>query len=69
MLEAGPELWSWLNEEGGHVYVGGDAKRMASDVDKALREIAARHGGMDEAGAKACLKSLADAGHYQRDVY
>jgi sulfite reductase alpha subunit-like flavoprotein len=68
ILEAGPDLWSWLNE-GAHVYVCGDAKRMASDVDKALREIAARHGGMDEAGAKAWLKQLADVGRYQRDVY
>jgi sulfite reductase alpha subunit-like flavoprotein len=68
ILEAGPDLWSWLND-GAHVYVCGDAKRMASDVDKALREIAVRHGGLDEAGAKAWLRSLADAGRYQRDVY
>lgn len=69
ILEAGPDLWSWLNEEGAHVYVCGDAKRMASDVDKALREIAVRHGGKDEGGAKAWLKQLADSGRYQRDVY
>ncbi len=34
MLEQGEAFWQWL-DEGGHVYVCGDAKRMAVDVDKA----------------------------------
>ena len=33
------ELWAWL-QRGAHFYVCGDAKRMASDVEKALVEIA-----------------------------
>lgn len=68
MREAGAELWSWL-ERGAHVYVCGDAKRMAADVDKALVEIAATHGGLDPAAAKARVAALAAAGRYQRDVY
>ncbi|TPQ49707.1 sulfite reductase subunit alpha, partial [Prosthecomicrobium hirschii] len=66
--EAGAELWSWL-DRGAHVYVCGDAKRMAADVDKALVEIAATHGGLDPAAAKARVAALAAAGRYQRDVY
>ena len=44
MREVGAELWRWL-EEGAHFYVCGDAKRMAKDVERALVDIAAQHGG------------------------
>lgn len=68
MAEHGKELWSWI-ESGAHVYVCGDAKRMARDVDAALRAIAVRHGGLADAEAEAFLKRLAAAGRYVRDVY
>ena len=68
MREAGAELFAWL-ERGAHVYVCGDAKRMAADVDKTLAEIVAAHGGLSTEEAKAYVKRLASAGRYQRDVY
>ena len=68
MREHGPELWHWLRE-GAHFYVCGDASRMAKDVDRALRDIAVAHGGMDEAEAGAYVKQLAAAKRYVRDVY
>ncbi|MEV8541543.1 bifunctional nitrate reductase/sulfite reductase flavoprotein subunit alpha [Streptomyces sp. NPDC051572] len=68
MREHGPELWHWLRE-GAHFYVCGDASRMAKDVDRALRDIAVAHGGMDEAEAAAYVKQLAAAKRYVRDVY
>ena len=68
MLEKAPELWQWL-EEGAHVYVCGDAKRMASDVDRALNRVIAGQGGISEPDAKAYVASLTKAGRYQRDVY
>jgi sulfite reductase (NADPH) flavoprotein alpha-component len=68
MLEAAQELWRWLSN-GAHLYVCGDAKRMAGDVDLALKEIAAREGGMDAQGAKRYFADLARNGRYQRDVY
>ena len=43
MREVGRDLWAWL-ADGAHVYVCGDAKRMARDVEGALVEIVAQHG-------------------------
>ena len=68
MLEAAQELWRWLSN-GAYLYVCGDAKRMAGDVDLALKQIAATQGGMDASGAKRYFAELAKAGRYQRDVY
>lgn len=68
MREHGPELWHWLRE-GAHFYVCGDASRMAKDVDRALRDIAVAHGGLDEDEAAAYVKQLAAAKRYVRDVY
>jgi sulfite reductase (NADPH) flavoprotein alpha-component len=68
MLQRGGEIWSWL-ERGAYFYVCGDAKRMALDVDAALRQIVAREGGMSEESAKAFLTDLAKTKRYQRDVY
>ena len=62
------ELWSWL-QRGAHFYVCGDAKRMASDVERALVEIAINHGAHDEKSAKAFIADLKKAGRYQADVY
>ncbi|MEU1480391.1 molybdopterin-dependent oxidoreductase [Streptomyces sp. NPDC005760] len=68
MREHGPLLWSWL-QDGAHFYVCGDASRMAKDVDRALRDIAVLHGGLDEAGAAAYVKQLATEKRYVRDIY
>nr|WP_234358547.1 bifunctional nitrate reductase/sulfite reductase flavoprotein subunit alpha [Streptomyces sp. NRRL B-24085] len=68
MREHGALLWSWL-QDGAHLYVCGDASRMAKDVDRALRDIAVLHGGLDEAGAAAYVKQLATDKRYVRDVY
>lgn len=68
MLQQGAELWQWIND-GGHFYVCGDAKRMAKDVDNALHQIIAKHGGMSADDAKAYVKQMNETGRYQRDVY
>jgi sulfite reductase (NADPH) flavoprotein alpha-component len=52
MWENSAELFGWL-EDGAHVYVCGDEKRMAKDVDAALHGIVARCGGLDADGAHA----------------
>lgn len=68
MRASGAEFWAWL-QEGAHVYVCGDASRMARDVDAALRATVAEHGKMDEATAKAFVRRLTADKRYQRDVY
>ncbi|HLL90636.1 MAG TPA: sulfite reductase subunit alpha, partial [Tepidisphaeraceae bacterium] len=68
MLQNAAELWAWLND-GAHFYVCGDAKRMAKDVDDALKRVVAEQGGMNDAAAAAFVADLAKAGRYQRDVY
>jgi sulfite reductase (NADPH) flavoprotein alpha-component len=68
MLENAAELWKWLNE-GAHFYVCGDAKRMATDVDNALKKIVAEQGKMSPESAKAYVMDLSKNKRYQRDVY
>jgi len=68
MREHGAQLWSWL-QDGAHVYVCGDAARMAKDVDLALRDIVARHGGVGAEDAAAYLQQLRADRRYLRDVY
>ncbi|MFG1789980.1 molybdopterin-dependent oxidoreductase [Nocardia sp. NPDC049149] len=68
MIEHGAELWSWLRD-GAHLYVCGDAARMAKDVDEALLHIARVHGKLDDAAAQAFRKQLVAEKRYVRDVY
>ena len=68
MREVGRELWSWL-ADGAHVYVCGDAKRMAKDVERALVDIVAAHGARSTDEAVAFVAELKKAGRYQTDVY
>ena len=68
MLEQAAELYRWL-DDGAHVYVCGDATRMAADVDTALREVLARAGGLSPEQAAARVQSLSKDKRYCRDVY
>ena len=68
MREHGARLWAWL-QDGASFFVCGDASRMAADVDTALREIVATHGGMSREAADAYVKDLTTARRYVRDVY
>lgn len=69
LLERSRELYAWL-EEGAHVYVCGDAERLAPDVHRTLAEIVMQHGGgRDLEAAHDYLRRLQDDHRYQRDVY
>nr|WP_129954577.1 NADPH-dependent assimilatory sulfite reductase flavoprotein subunit [Rahnella sp. RFA10(1/100)] len=68
LREQGAEVWQWL-QEGAHVYVCGDANRMAKDVEQALLEIIAQYGEMDLETADEYLSELRLDRRYQRDVY
>jgi sulfite reductase (NADPH) flavoprotein alpha-component len=68
MREVGRELWTWL-AEGANVYVCGDAKRMAKDVERALVDIVAQHGARSTDEAIAFVGELKRKDRFQQDVY
>lgn len=68
LREHGRDLYAWL-ENGAHLYVCGDASRMARDVEAALLEVIATHGGHDPDAARDHLNALQQQGRYARDVY
>ena len=68
MVEAGAEVWRWL-QDGAHLYVCGDASRMATDVDAALTGIIRTHGGLSASAAREYKRELVADKRYLRDVY
>jgi sulfite reductase (NADPH) flavoprotein alpha-component len=68
MKEQGAELWRWLSE-GAQIYVCGDARRMAKDVDASLHAVIAEHGKLDPESTNEFVSQLHDNGRYHRDVY
>jgi sulfite reductase (NADPH) flavoprotein alpha-component len=68
MLERGRDLYAWL-QDGAHVYVCGDAGKMAADVHEALIAIVSKHGGKDHEAAGEYVQALQADKRYQRDVY
>jgi sulfite reductase (NADPH) flavoprotein alpha-component len=68
MREVGRELWTWL-ADGAHVYICGDAKRMAKDVERALVDIVAQFGARTTDEAVSFVGELKKSGRFQQDVY
>lgn len=68
MREVGRELWTWL-AEGAHLYICGDAKRMAKDVERALVDIVAQFGARSTDEAVSFVAELKKTGRFQADVY
>ena len=58
-----------LLEQGAHLYVCGDAKRMAKDVDQALHDAVETHGNLSKEAATDYVSAMKKAKRYQRDVY
>jgi sulfite reductase (NADPH) flavoprotein alpha-component len=68
LKEQASEVFSWL-ERGAHLYICGDANRMAKDVHQTLVEIIQEHGKLSAEQAEDYLKSLRSNKRYQKDVY
>jgi sulfite reductase (NADPH) flavoprotein alpha-component len=62
------DVFAWL-EEGAHLYVCGDAKRLAPDIHRTLAEIVAGEGGFGPEATQDYLQRLQRERRYQRDVY
>ena len=69
MMENAVEIWKWLDAEGAHFFVCGDARRMAKDVDAALRNIVQKEGGKTIEQAHEYVEKLKNEKRYKRDVY
>ncbi|WJS87331.1 sulfite reductase flavoprotein subunit alpha (plasmid) [Paracoccus sp. TOH] len=68
MQENAKELFSWL-DSGAYLYVCGDGKRMAYDVEEALLGIVGEQGGLGLEEAQAYVDRLRREKRYLRDVY
>jgi len=62
------DLYAWL-EEGAHLYVCGDASRLAPDVHRTLASLVAAQGALAPDAAEDYLRRLQSENRYQRDVY
>jgi sulfite reductase (NADPH) flavoprotein alpha-component len=69
MTENGAEIWKWIDQEGAHFFVCGDASRMAKDVDAALLKIVETEGGKTPDEAALYVEELKKTKRYKRDVY
>jgi sulfite reductase (NADPH) flavoprotein alpha-component len=69
MLEHAADIWKWIDSDGAQFFVCGDARRMAKDVDAALRKIVQEHGGKSAEDANAYVEKLKTDKRYKRDVY
>jgi len=68
MKERARDIFAWL-EDGAHVYVCGDATKLAPDVHQALIDIVASEARTGREAADDYVRSLQADHRYQRDVY
>jgi len=66
--ENAASFYEWL-EQGAVIYVCGDEKSMASDVDATIHQIIEQQGQKTPEEAKAYVNELKQQKRYQRDVY
>lgn len=62
------EIWNWIND-GAHIYVCGDALKMAQDVEKTLTNIIMKEGNMNKEEAEDFINNLRVAQRYLKDIY
>ncbi|XP_065137871.1 P450 (cytochrome) oxidoreductase b isoform X1 [Paramisgurnus dabryanus] len=62
-------IWRLVHTENAHIYVCGDARNMARDVQNSFYEIAEELGGMTRTQAVDYIKKLMTKGRYSQDVW
>jgi sulfite reductase (NADPH) flavoprotein alpha-component len=68
MIEHQKDIFEWI-ENGAVVYLCGDRRNLAKDVNKTLLDIIRTQGGISEEQAEKYLKNLKREKRYQVDVY
>lgn len=68
LKENSSEVFNWI-QNGAHLYICGDRKRLFHDVQNTLLEIIQEQGGMTPEKAGEYLKNLRKEKRYQTDVY
>lgn len=68
LLENSREIWEWI-EQGAIIYLCGDAKNMAKDVDAALCKIVQQEGKFNEGEAKGFMASMKRRKCYLKEIY
>jgi len=68
LKEHAADVFAWL-ERGAHLYVCGDANKMAKDVHQTLIDIIETQGQLNTEQAEQYLKDLRSNKRYQKDVY
>lgn len=68
LYEKKEDVFSWI-EKGAYIYVCGDAKHMAKDVEQTFIKIIQEKKQVDEPSAKEYLKTLRKEKRYLSDVY
>ncbi|KAM6946269.1 NADPH--cytochrome P450 reductase isoform 1-T1 [Aplochiton taeniatus] len=63
------ELWRQIHTDNAHIYICGDARNMARDVQTAFYEMAEELGGMTRTQATDYVKKLMTKGRYSQDVW
>ncbi|KAI1903538.1 hypothetical protein AGOR_G00028220 [Albula goreensis] len=62
-------LWKLIHTENAHIYICGDARNMARDVQTAFYEIGEEVGGLTRTQAVDYIKKLMTKGRYSQDVW
>ncbi|XP_048836269.1 NADPH--cytochrome P450 reductase-like isoform X2 [Brienomyrus brachyistius] len=62
-------LWKLIHTDNAHIYICGDARNMARDVQNTFYDIAAELGAMSHAQAVDYIKKLMTKGRYSQDVW
>ncbi|XP_067222004.1 P450 (cytochrome) oxidoreductase b isoform X1 [Chanodichthys erythropterus] len=62
-------VWKLIHTDNAHIYICGDARNMARDVQNAFYEIVEELGGMSRTQAVDYIKKLMTKGRYSQDVW
>lgn len=68
LWEERKDIWDWI-QNGAHIYVCGDASRMAKDVEAALQNIIKEALQISDESARHFLQDMRKQKRYLRDVY